>query len=174
MNQPIAEMRVPIKVGGRDLTMIFNANSMCAYEEATGKFFLGTVADLFDAVFQRKEEKPKSTEELVPVKNPLAVIRAVPITDLRALLWATVHEYDNQDNPIWPLTLNQIGRLLQTKDIIPVFSAFLKGQSGNNPSGAEMGESQAEIRNINDKSSPQSTVASGGGLGIELPEDAFA
>lgn len=169
MFQPVAEMRVPIQLGDKERMLFFNANSMVAFEQATGKFFLSTISELFEAVY------PGGDVKSVP-SNPLEIVRRVSMTDLRALLWSVLHEYDAKDEPVWPLTIGQVGRLFQLKDIIPIFTAFLRGQSGNSPSREELGESPAEIRsNPAPNGSPPTplTSADGGERGIELPEGAF-
>jgi hypothetical protein len=141
---------------------------MVAFEQATGKFFLSTISELFEAVY------PGGDVKKIPA-NPLEIVRRVSMTDLRALLWAALHEYDAKDEPVWPLTMGQVGRLFQLKDIIPVFTAFLRGQSGNSPSHEEMGESQAETSKTSPNGSPPvpHTPEDGGERGIALPEGAF-
>jgi len=163
----LAEKRVPIKLGGRDFTMIFNANTMCAFEDATGKFFLRTTATLLMTAFPNGTDKPM-------VLNPGIILGKVSMVDLRALLWASIHEYDADDNPTWPLKLNQVGRMLRLEDILPIFNSFLTGQSDNNPTEKELGESQAEAQKVSQDSPLKSTPEAGGERGIELPADAFA
>jgi hypothetical protein len=140
---------------------------MVAYEQVTKKFFLHTVSDLLVAAY------PEGVEKGI-VKNPYAILSKVSMEDLRALLWSAMHDYDASDNPVWPLTLNQVGRLLKLQDIVPAFNAFLKGQTENNPTKSEMGESQAEDTKTKPTDAPPSTQEIGGERGIELPEDAFA
>lgn len=164
---PIAELRVPVSMGGRDYTMIFNANTMSAYEQVTGKFFLKTVDDLIQIAFPNGPGEPM-------VGNVFDILNKFGMGDLRALLWASIHDYDEKDRAVWPLTIFEVGRLLQLKDILPAFMAFLKGNAGNSPSRTEMGESPAEVKtkqNLN--SPPKSTPENGGERGTELPEDAF-
>lgn len=165
MIQPIAEIQVPIKLGDTDYVMVFNANTMVAYEQATGKFFLRTVAMLMAVAFPKGLKEEQET-------NPWMILSKVSMIDLRALLWAALHNYDSDDNPKWPLTITQVGRLLQLKDIVPTFNQFLKGQAGNNPKDNEMGESPAEVKTSPD-SPQQSNPASIGERGIALPVDVF-
>ena len=149
--------------------MRFSANSMVAYEEATGKFFLDTVASLYDVMRPLIEAQKAG---LPANANPLEIVRNVPMKDLRALIWASLHEYVN-DEPVWPLTIHQVGRMLQLNDIPRVFTAFLKGQSKNSPTTEEMGESQTPPVLPNPRVT--SKEADGGGeRSIELPADAFA
>jgi hypothetical protein len=179
---PIAEMSVPIFLNGKSHTMRFNANTMVAYEEATGKFFMDSVASLYDvmrpmmdaAAAQRISKDP---DELKKLKiDVLPILRKVPMRDLRALIWAALHEYDENDVAHWPLTIEQVGRALGPQDIIRVFSAFLRGNSANSPTKEEAGESQARSEAVPESGSgtaPKTEAADGGGPGIELPADAF-
>ena len=199
--QPFMETRVPISLGGVKRTLVFNVNTMCAYEEATGKFFLDTVASLYDAMApalttaikqaaasaetgQDAASEPgldgngaSDSQPSLGQRNaktsPFDLVRKVPMRDLRALLWAALHEYDQNDEPTWPLTLNQVGRMLGMADILPIFTSFLKGQSVNQPSKEEMGESLPAA--VDGGASPAlKLTADGGDHSIELPASAFA
>lgn len=199
--QPFMETRVPISLGGVKRTLVFNVNTMCAYEEATGKFFLDTVASLYDAMApalttaikqaaasaetgQDAASEPgldgngaSDSQPSLGQRNaktsPFDIVRKVPMRDLRALLWAALHEYDQNDEPTWPLTLNQVGRMLGMADILPIFTSFLKGQSVNQPSKEEMGESLPAA--VDGGASPAlKLTADGGDHSIELPASAFA
>ena len=199
--QPFMETRVPISLGGVKRTLVFNVNTMCAYEEATGKFFLDTVASLYDAMApalttaikqaaasaetgQDAASEPgldgngaSDSQPSLGQRNaktsPFDIVRKVPMRDLRALLLAALHEYDQNDEPTWPLTLNQVGRMLGMADILPIFTSFLKGQSVNQPSKEEMGESLPAA--VDGGASPAlKLTADGGDHSIELPASAFA
>ena len=163
---PIAEVRSTIRLGGKDRTLCFNCNTMVAFEQVTKKFFLSTVSDLLNAAY------PKGLEKNI-VQSPFEILSKVSMEDLRALLWAAMHDYDEDDNPVWPLKINQVGRLLTLSDIVPAFRIFLRGQTANNPTKSEMGESQAEEKTVNHTDTPLITQESGGERGIELPVDAF-
>ena len=164
---PIAEVRSTLRLGGQDRTLVFNANTMIAFEQATGKFFLHTVSELMNAAYPEGLEKPIA-------RSPYEILSKVSMSDLRALLWAAMHDYDADDNPVWPLKLTQVGRLLTLPDIIPAFSVFLRGQTANSPTNNEMGESQAaDEQAIPTNGQPQTMQENGGERGIELPEGAF-
>jgi len=170
----IAETRVPVMLD-KERYMLFNANTMVAYEEATGKFFLDTVASLYDAlqpVFEARARKKAGAEEddNANVVIALRVMRRVPIRELRALLWASLHEYNAQGEPFWPLTIAQVGRLLKPGAVLPIFTSFMRGQSANAPTKEEMGESQA-LPETAAASAP--TADSTGEPSIDLPVDAF-
>ena len=72
---PIAETRIPIMLDvGR--MMVFNANTMCAYEEATGKFFLDTVASLYEAMkpaLDKKSQDSSKGGDAVLNVNPMGI-----------------------------------------------------------------------------------------------------
>lgn len=165
---PVAEVRSTIKLGGEDIQLCFNCNTMVAYEQVTKKFFLHTVSELLSAMY------PQGLGEKA-AKNPYEILSKVSMADLRALLWASMHDYDKDDNPVWSLTIHQVGRLLSLSDLVPAFSTFLKGQVANNPTKSEMGESQAEENTMKlVPETPSIIPENGGERGIELPEDAFA
>ena len=181
-----AETKVPIELGtdsnGKPITriLIFNANTMCAYEEATKKFFLDTVTSLYDAMRPALDAQKTVEAETssVPATNAFNIIHKVPMKDLRALIWAALHEYDRDDNPVWPLTIGQVGRLIQLQDVPRVFNAFLRGQIKNSPSTEELGESRASSApaapNPLGGATLKTGAESGGERSIELPADAFA
>lgn len=179
------ETTVSVELGGASYDLHFNANSMAAYEEATGKFFLDTVAQLYDvmrpALAAQKAASEGTGEEATPAVNAFDIIHRVPIKELRALIWAALHEYGRNpadpDEPSWPMTLNRVGRLIQLQDVPRVFTAFLRGQIKNSPSTEEMGESQARsVPAAQNGGGLASTgrAAAGGERSIELPADAFA
>jgi hypothetical protein len=179
---PIAEKRVPVTLGGVERVLVFNINTMCQYEEATDKFFLDTVATLYEVVTAAREKAVAANDLNAkgdPNINPLEVIRHVSMKALRALLWAALHEYDKDGEPHWPLTMAQVGRLLQPEDIVPVFTKFIQGQSRNSPTREEMGESVAQLPKAATAPAEAAPAASsngtaGGERSIELPADAFA
>lgn len=167
MLNKISETRIPITLD-KEYVLYFNANTMCAFEEATGKNFLSTVASLYEAY------KPMLNNGKDAAAGSLDVIRKVPMSDLTALIWAGLHTYDNKDEPTWPMTLSQVRRLITVESIPRLFLSFLKGQTANSPTTAEMGESQAlsEPSNQATKTAPPQPV-NGGERSIELPVDAF-
>lgn len=184
---PDTEVRVPITLSdGVQRWMVFNANTMVAYQTATGKFFLNTVADLY-AIMQPfwesglRAERNKALAKAgqpVPIEatsrvSYMDVLRKVSIADLRALLWAALHEYNDKEEPVWSLTEFQVGRLLRPTDIPAVFSDFLKGQAANSPTKAELGESPAPPTKAAAESATKIQAEAGGEPGIDLPVDAF-
>jgi hypothetical protein len=169
----IAETRVPITLD-KEYVLYFNANTMCAFEEATGKNFLATVASLYDA-YKPMLDATRNGNEPVAAIASMDIVRRVPMTELTALIWAGLHTYSENDEPHWPLTLAQVRRMITLATIPKLFLSFLRGQSANNPTAAEMGESPAL------SATPETTPAAapktpedGGERSIVLPEDAFA
>lgn len=163
---PSTEIKVPIRLGDRDYTLYFNANTMCAYEEQTHKFFLDTVSNLLEVIYPDGLAKSAA--------SPYAIMKKFPMVELRALLWAAVQEYDEEDNPSWPLTIGQVGKLLTVGNILAIFSKYLKGTTGNNPTKEEAGESLAGSKpEVPSNSLPKKQDDDGGEPGIALPVSAF-
>jgi hypothetical protein len=166
----IAETTITLELAGARRTLYFNGNTMSAFEEETGKFFLDTLMNLFDAV--TASDAPTSGDGRKP--STLDIVRKVSMKELRALLWAAMHEYDAQGDPHWPMTVAQVGRAMTPAAIPDIFTAFLRGQSRNLPTKEEQGEAQPG--KANGAASPEasmSAVADGGALGGVSLEGAF-
>jgi hypothetical protein len=198
-----AESAIMVEIGGKPQTLYFNSNTMGAFEEATGKMYLETVALLYDVVNAARKsalaakeaelaaasiaaldgQEPPAPEAKadaeVSMVSAFEIIRHVPMKDLQALIWAALHVYGKNpadpDEPSWPMTINKIGRMIQLQDVPRIFSAFLRGQIRNSPTTEEMGESQARSASTSngDRSAQKTVVADGGERTINLPEDAF-
>jgi hypothetical protein len=173
MLNDISETRIPITLD-KEYVLYFNANTMCAFEEATGKNFLATVAALYDAYKPFLETRKNGAGQPAALAS-LDVIRHVPMSELTALIWAGLHTYDDKDEPHWPLTLSQVRRLINVSTIPRLFLSFLRGQTANSPTTAEMGESQAlsETPEKPTSATAPPQAVNGGERSIELPEDAF-
>jgi hypothetical protein len=165
----IAETTVPIEIGGQKRLMYFNGNTMTAYEQATGKFFLDTLAKLYD-VMRPILEASKNGNGKPSGVDGMEIMRHVSMTDLRALLWAALHEYGPNDEPRWPLTIGQVGRLITPSSVSGIFSAFLRGQAANSPTSEELGES---VPPAPAKAAVPSPGNGSGAFGTVLPEGAF-
>lgn len=183
---PIAEVRIPV-VLDRERTMIFNLNTMAAYEQATGKFYFDTLLKLYE-IHMNASEETKALIDAASTGNDaaanldlkkvqeigLGIIRQVSMQDLRALIWAAVHEYDDNDNPKWPLTIAKVGRLLTPLKMPALLRLVVQGNNANNPTKAELGEaSGAAAGPVLVEAAPKPS-ANGGAPSIELPADAFA
>ena len=179
---PINETCLKVKLGNEDRVLTFNANTMVAFEEATGVFYLDAVASLYDAMYpvveKRAKEKEREKQESgnadssTELISNLEIARKVPIKILRAMIWAACHEYKN-DEPYWPLTLAQVGRRMSFQDIAPLFRDFLRGQAQNSPTKEEMGESLAQSATEVGTVLRPVTADIGGERSIAVPEDAF-
>jgi hypothetical protein len=175
----VAEMRIPVTLGGRERVMRFNANTFVAYEQSTGRFFMDTVTNLYEIMFPKGHETADGKPKPVHISGR-DVLRKVSMVDLRAMLWASMHDYDAQGEPVWPDTEAQVGRCLNFHNVVPIFIKFLTGVSANSPSADELGESTGapkaaappRARAKGHASAPIS-AANGGAGGIELPAGAL-
>jgi len=170
----MTETVVTIVLNEKEHKLFFNANSMCAFEEATGKTFLATVASLYEA-YRPLLTSQSQGEEVSPVAASFDIVKKVPMVELTALIWSALHTYDEKDEPHWPYTLAQVRRMMTLASIPKMFLSFLKGQSSNLPNQAELGESQA-LSGAETATAPNTapnTDANGGERSIELPEGAF-
>lgn len=188
MPTPIAEVRLSVQLD-RERALIFNLNTMAAYEEATAntgepKFYWDTML----ALFKFYEDNAAEFTELYPIKEGdgmdkarrrtklgTAIMRYISARELKALVWACVHEYKH-DEPIWPLTVAQVAKFLKPQDTISTVYTIMKGHSSNGPSKAELGEASGDgpskIVEQPAEAAPKQQEAGGGRL-IELPVAAF-
>lgn len=121
-----------IKLGGRDYQLVFDVNTFAAYEKATDKFFFDAIFRLVDVL----NSFPKTEKGMVRI-DPMKMLKAVSITDLRALVWAACHDYDKNDEPVWPLSINQVGRMIHFGNVMPIVSALIAGQTANYPTAED-------------------------------------
>lgn len=152
----IAEVRIPINLD-QARTMIFNMNTMAAYEEVSGKFYFDTLLDLHTNYTSVLEEAraaaglepgqmldPTNPAHMLKV-NAFKIVRKLPMKDMRDLIWAATHEYKG-DDPYWPLTRTQVGRCINPMSVMIVINAILKGHAENSPTKKELGEAASAVR----------------------------
>lgn len=172
----LVEMTIPVELGGETYTMRFNANTMAAYETATGEFFMDTVASLYEVVFPKGHLDDEGKPVVVRIKG-LDIVRKISMVKLRALLWSSIHDYNAADEPAWPMTLPTVGRHLNFQNIPSIFIKFLTGVSSNSPSKDELGKSpaapQTQTATAEGESTDQNTQENGGEAGIKLPAGAL-
>ena len=180
---PFAETTIPIQLD-RKRVMVFNSNTMAAYEQATGKFFLDVIAILYDVNLKIQElrleleaspEWEALTEEERKRRFGTAAFKIVAthvrVEDLRAIVWAAIHEYDRDDVPTWPLSIHKIGRLLGTEMLVGLVPLIVRGQAENSPSKEEAGESARPDTVA--ESAATSPHVNGGASGFALDVGAF-
>ncbi len=138
---------INVTLNGKHYPLVFDMNTFAAYEEATKKNFFETLAGLIDTLSQMPRDDGGNLK-----LNPMVLFRAVSVRDLRALVWAALHEYPSgSDEPVWPLTLNQVGRSIHVGNIVEITMAVLTGQMANYPTEeerAEAGESQGATKAV--------------------------
>jgi len=133
-NKPLA-----VVIGGKRYHLYFDLNTYVAFERVTEKHFLDFLAGLQETV-QAAVVKPTEEGKPADVTDALQVLRGISITDIRAFLWAALHEYDSQDEPTWPLTLGKLGRLVDTQTLYDLLPKILN-QNADNMRGS--GEEEA-------------------------------
>lgn len=182
---PFNETRIPVELG-RDAKgtpipriLIFNVNTIGAYEEVSGKPYWDTVLAIFD-VYGKYGPK-LNAGETVPSAEALRssstdILRHIRIKDVHQLTWAALHEYDGEEQPPrWPLTIAKVGRLINTWDTIPMLAAIVRGIQQNVPTAAEMGEAKgAGPQLVEPAEAAQMPSANGGQASIALDAAAFA
>lgn len=187
---PVCEVRVPITLDCAR-TLIFNFNTVRAFESASKSRYWAFVGDLMQLqgrIVESATERWKAAHPGQPVNalevtfNYMDLMRDLSMEQLQTLVWAALHEYGPNDKPTWPLTIDQIGRYITPLRIIEVFRSVITGLMSNNPTSPELGEASApagatEKPAATTTTSETTTPASaepGGTPSTELPADAFA
>lgn len=129
---------ITVVLGGVERQLVFDMNTFAAYEEKTGKFFLDTMTGLFGVFKEVSAANSGELSESQLASIGASVLSRVSMVDLRALLWSALHEYDSNDEPTWPLTINQVGRLIDISTVMQFFSSFIDGSIANSPLDSEL------------------------------------
>ena len=166
-----------IKLGGVTRPLYFDLNTYTAFEEKTGQFFLESIARLQQAVSAADEtigalsQDPAQQQKQLIEKN-MAVLRRVSFKDIHALLWAALHEYDSSNEPVWPLTHAEVGRMVNFHNLSEVINIVMNGITDHYPNQDEMPQ---EVSTDGDRpiESP-SPAASGGETSSGLPDSISA
>jgi hypothetical protein len=143
-----------ITLDGKKYKMHFDLNTFDKYEEISKKHFLEFLASMQEALASIPTSKidPK-TKKITPPKpeDMFGFLRKLSIKDLRAFVYAALHDYDRDGEPVWPLTIGQMGRLVTTETIPTIISLVMRGTQENNPGPddlKEAGDSGEKIRPI--------------------------
>lgn len=170
-----AEVTIPITLD-KPRKLIFNLNTMSAFEEASnGVFYFDFIMRLYevyskaltDARYQAiKNGTPEIPDEQLQL-DTRTLVRAISVRDLHAVIWAACHEYHG-DEPYWPLTKNQIGRIVKPMDMLAHLPLIMRGHAQNSPTEKEAGESSAaaklELVSVAETENPSETGGEASGV----------
>ena len=127
-----------IEIKGQPYELNFDLNTYAAFENVTHKFFPDFLADLQTAISEGSvtievpdPDNPGATKK--QLKDPMGVIRKMSFNLLRAFIWSALHFYDKNDDPVWPLTINQLGKLLDMPTLVKVLPQLITSTSQNLP-----------------------------------------
>lgn len=119
-----------VTLDGEERMFYFDLNTFSAFEEVTGTFFFDFLGRLTQAVGETNGDLASNAV--------LQVLRKVSLKEVRALAWAAMHSYDRDDNPVWEMTLNQVGRMLDVQNIGQLLPSLLRTSTENMPKPEEV------------------------------------
>ncbi len=133
-----------ITLGGKRYHLHFNLNTFEKFEEITGKHFLEFVADMQEALetssrvavsMLGKNPSPADLQKAMEQggKASLAFLKKLSIKDVRAFFYAALHEYDSNDEPVWTLTIGQMGKIITMDNIPDMVRMVMQGHVQNSP-----------------------------------------
>lgn len=157
---------ITITLGGKPLQLFFDLNTFVAFEEATGKFFLDFLASLQEAVVGVATSATSGKENgdaQAAVSSAFGILRKLSLKDIRAFLWAAHHTYDKSNEPTWPMTISQIGQLVDVNNIGVLLPQLLRANVPNlQPANPEAPERPTEGEEA--QALPQNNGGNGSGL----------
>jgi hypothetical protein len=152
-----------IVIGGQRCLLYFDLNTFAAFETATGKFFLDFLASMEDAVRSAVAQNNGGSDQTAA----LQLMRRISIKDVRAFVWAALHTYDANDEPHWPMTEGQLGRMIDVNNIAQLIPKLLSANADNGP--------EVEGESTSRPTVPETSVRSdGGGTSGPSDDDALA
>ena len=162
-----------VTLDGKKYKLHFDLNTFERFEECSGKHFLEFLAAMQEALASiPKLRLDKNGSPLPPKPEEMfGFLRKLSIKDLRAFVYAALHDYDRNGEPVWPLTIGQMGRLVTTETIPMIISLVMKGTQENSPSPDDLKETEDGGKdNVRPIRAGETTPADGGsGFG---PSDA--
>jgi hypothetical protein len=144
-----------MELGGEQRKLYFNLNTFAAFEELRDKRFFEFLQPLEEALSSKA--------------GAAAIAAAVSFADIRAVIWAALHEYNMEDEPVWPLNLFQAGRLVDMSNLHEVLPQLLAGARENMPSEDEVDPTQEETGASEPSPSPPDNGGDLSGLSGEEP-----
>lgn len=132
---------VTISLQGDKFKLYFDLNTFSAFEDETGRFFLDFIVELQEAitslamkqVAESNGANPSTETVAATPTTALQFLRKVPIKQLRAFIWAALHTYDKHGEPVWPMTVGQLGARIDHTNIMELIPAIMKGSKDNLP-----------------------------------------
>lgn len=136
---------LPIELDGKRYTMHFNLNTFSRFEELTGKSFFEFIASLQDAALPIISARTKKkASEAQALKDMMDFLRKVSGKDLQAAIHASIHVYDTNNEPHWPLSMGHVGRLITPNNFGYIVTQIMTGHSKNNVQAEDITQKEDE------------------------------
>jgi hypothetical protein len=183
------EMTFDVKVGGHIRKLYFNINAFRMFEKHSSilpngkrlrfhRFF----AKLMMAMGKAQEEKLKieaaksrgeNLEDGASFDLLLDMLDDVGADDFFALVYGALHVYDSENNPSWPISPGQLGRLLTPLEIVNIWKTVQSGMNGNVPLPDDSADKGGEepVRPTIQTPPPTTTESDGGSISGELDDE---
>ncbi len=180
----LAEVRIPIDLDG-PRTLVFNLNTMMAFEQMSGRFYFDALMELLELYANASKVARDKKLALNPQwdgtdpKDPLrldvvTLLRKVSMATLKSLVWASLHEYNENDDPKWPLSIGTVGRLITPLKVPELLNLVVQGHTSNSPTPGELGEAGSAAKVAVPAEVVVMPQPSGGAPSSELQEVDFA
>lgn len=166
------DVTVDVEIGGEKRKLYFNLNAFSKFEEASSiqadgkrlkfpRFFFG----LLDAWSRMQKQRTGTVETAL-----LDAISEIGASDILALIYGALHEYDAQDNPRWPLSPGRLGRLLNATELVKLLPQVMTALQSNVPQRGDAPEPKGGEEPKRPTAPTPLTVIDGGSQSGELDE----
>lgn len=159
------DVTVDVEIGGEKRKLYFNLNAFSKFEEASSiqadgkrlkfpRFFFG----LLDAWSKMQQRRADNAVE----SALLDAIGEIGASDILALIYGALHEYDAADNPRWPLSPGRLGRILNATELVKLLPQIMAALQANVPRKTDAPEKKGGEEPERPTSATPLTVINGG------------
>lgn len=171
------DVTVDVEIGGEKRKLYFNLNAFSKFEEASSlqadgkrlkfpRFFFGLL-DAWGKLLKRGEGTPAETALLDAISE-------IGASDILALIYGALHEYDAADNPRWPLSPGRLGRLLNATELVKLLPQVMQALQANAPQKSDASAAKGGEEPERPTKPTPLTVINGGSASGELDEGPLA
>ncbi len=191
------DVTVDVEIGGEKRKLYFNLNAFSKFEEASSlqadgkrlkfpRFFFGLLdawtkmeqrnAVAFAAVRGNSRDRDKLTAEQqkeverIVQSAAFEALGEIGASDVLALIYAGCHVYDARDNPSWPLSPGQLGKLVSVMEMVAILPKIMEAMKRNVPQKSDAPEAKGGEEPKRPTTPPPLTVIDGGSPSGELDE----
>jgi hypothetical protein len=143
-----------VTLGGRERKLFFDLNTFAAFEDVAGKHFLMYLHEL---------QSVASVAQAASEEERAMMFCRISMKDIRALLWAALHEVNVEGKVIWPLTIEEVGAMLDIPSIVRLVPQVMTASTDNLPVSESTSEDEPERPTVTEEKPLKTSTPKSGG-----------